>query len=122
MRDLVADQPLFVGFELDGSLRRQLDGLSGPDSKYVSADDETFLSMCRLGGKTYVGKLISDRLTTGRVDDVRRNVLSILRRVCPDVRLPEEMEILPCATGMPTSPVYGTEPGEERKSPPERVW
>jgi hypothetical protein len=43
-----------------------------------------------------VGKVVNDRLTTDRVNDVRRNVLSILRRLCPETRIPEEMVILPC--------------------------
>jgi hypothetical protein len=93
--DLVPDRPLFVGFKLDSRLRRQIEALSGPDRRYVSADDPTFLMLCRRGDDVYVGKLIEDRLTTDRVEDVRRNVLSIMRRLCPDVRLPSILEILP---------------------------
>jgi len=88
--------PLFVGFKLDGSLRRQLEALSGPDRKYVSGEDATFLTLCRQGEDVYVGKVIEDGLTTGRVDDVRRNVLSIMRRLCPDTRLPDQLQILVC--------------------------
>ncbi|HKQ62409.1 MAG TPA: hypothetical protein VJS92_14045 [Candidatus Polarisedimenticolaceae bacterium] len=90
-------QALFVGFKLDGGLRRQLEALSGPDRQYVSGEDSTFLTLCRRGEDVYVGKLIRDGLSTSRVDDVRRNVLSIVRRLCPDTRLPEELEIWVCA-------------------------
>jgi hypothetical protein len=109
-----------VGFECDGSLRRQLEALSGPDRKYVSPDDATFLSLCRSGEATWVGKLVEDRLTTSRVDDVRRNVLSILRRLCPETRLPEEMHVLPCSTEMVTTrPASDAERGggEDRERP-----
>jgi len=92
--ELSSEQPLFVGFKLDGSLRRQLEALSGPDRRYVSADDSTFLMLARRGTDVFVGKLIDDGLATNRVDDVRRNVLSIMRRLCPDVRLPDVLEIL----------------------------
>ena len=95
----LSTHPLFIGFKLDSSLRRQLEALSGPDRRYVSVDDATFLMVCRLGEDHYVGKLIEDRLTTDRVEDVRRNVLSIMRRLCPDVRLPNVLEILPAPTG-----------------------
>ena len=91
----LSTDPLFVGFQLDGSLRRQLEALTGPDKRYVSADDSTFLMMCRKGDDVYVGKLIEDGLTTDRVDDVRRNVLSIMRRLCPETRLPTTLEIWP---------------------------
>ena len=91
-------QPIFVGFKLDGSLRRQLEGLSGPERRYVSQDDTTFLTTCKKDGVAYVGKLVEDGLTTDRVEDVKRNVLSIMRRLCPDVRLPNVLEILPVET------------------------
>ena len=100
---------LFIGFKLDGSLRRQLEALSGPDRKYVSGEDATFLTMCRRGEASYVGKVIEDGLGTGRVDDVKRNVLSIMRRLCPDTRLPDKLEILVC---LPDGPA---EQPEEKK-------
>jgi len=87
--------PIFIGCKLDGPLRRELRSISGPDRKYIS-DDGSFLTIVRLGDDEYVGKVISERLTTERVDDVRRNVLSILQRLCPEVRLPSELEILAC--------------------------
>jgi hypothetical protein len=88
--------PIFIGFKLDGQLRRQLDSVSGADRRYISSEDSTFLRICRLGEDDYVGKVVLDRLTTDRVDDVRRNVLSILRRLCPESRFPEHMDLLVC--------------------------
>ncbi len=87
---------LFIGLKLDTGLRRQLEAVSGPDRKYVSGEDPAFLRIVSFGDDLYVGKVIEDRLTTDRVDDVRRNVLSILHRLCPDTRIPETMEILAC--------------------------
>jgi hypothetical protein len=94
--ELVDGQPIFVGFKMDSSLARQLESLTGPDKKYVSTENSDFLRICVLGGNRYVGKLIHERLTTERVDDICRNVLSILSRICPETRLPQHMEILPC--------------------------
>ena len=91
--ELSSLQSIFIGFKLDGGLRRQLESLTGPDRRYVSPDDSTFLMTCKKGSNVYVGKLIQDGLTTDRVDDVKRNVLSIMRRLCPDVRLPNVLEI-----------------------------
>jgi hypothetical protein len=50
---------------------RQLEMLSGPDRKYVSSEDSTFLRVCRLGEHDFIGKVIHERFTTERVDDVR---------------------------------------------------
>jgi hypothetical protein len=91
--ELSDKHPIFIGFKLDGTLRHQLDTLSGPDRKYVSHDDMEFLTFCKKGQTRYVGKLIEGRMTTDRVDDVRRNVLSIIARLCPEVRLPQVLDI-----------------------------
>ena len=97
MLDLAADVPIFIGFKLDTSFRRQLEALEGPDRKYVSDDDSTLLRICRLGETRYVGKMIHERLTTDRVEDIVRNISSILHRVCPETRLPQKFVILACA-------------------------
>ena len=94
--DLSDRHAIFVGFKLDTGLRRQLEAISGPDRRYVSADESTFLRICHLGEELWVGKVIEDGLTTDRVEDVRRNVLSILQRLCPETRLPTHMEIRTC--------------------------
>ena len=94
--DLTESQPIFIGCKLDGPMRRQLETLSGPDRKYVSSEDSTFLRVCRLGEQDFIGKVIHERLTTERVDDVRRNVLSILQRLFPETRLPAQLDILVC--------------------------
>ena len=96
--------PVFVGFKLDGSLRRQLEGLSGPDRRYISTDESDFLRICSHGDNLFVGKVIEDRMTTDRVEDVRRNVLSILTRLCPETRLPQVMEIWACLPAEPRQP------------------
>ena len=93
--ELARANPIFVGFKLDGNLRRQLEAVSGPDRRYLSPG-ESFLSICRRGEDVYVGKVIEDGLSTDRVEDVKRNVLSIVRRLVPDVRLPQHLDILVC--------------------------
>ncbi len=109
----LSDQhPIFVGFKLDSSLRHQLNALSGPDSKYVSRDGSSFLILCRQGKDTYVGKVVHERLSTDRIDDIRRNIFSILNRLCPEARLPQKLEIFAC------SPEQAEEPSELKQ--PER--
>ena len=96
---------IFVGFKLDSSLRRQLESLEGPNSRYVSREDSTFLRLCTLGGDIFVGKVIEETLSTDRVDDVRRNVLSILQRICPEVRLPQNLSFWVCEPEAAPAPV-----------------
>lgn len=88
--------PLFVGYKVDGSLRRRLADLTGADQRYVSHEDSTFLRICKLGGDEYVGKVIDEPISTERVDDIRRNVLSILQRLSPEARFPHHLTIFAC--------------------------
>jgi hypothetical protein len=102
--ELSERHPIFIGFKMDGSLRRQLNSLDGPDARYVSRTDSSFLRICNRGDDLFVGKVVEEPLTTGRIDDVRRNVVSILQRLCPDERLPQEMGIWACEAPPPPSP------------------
>lgn len=83
---------------MDGPIRRRIESLTGSERKYVSDDDSTFLRVCRLGEDQYIGKVIHERVSTDRVDDIRRNVLSILQRLCPEIRMPAHLDILTCET------------------------
>jgi hypothetical protein len=94
---LVGEQPIFIGFKMDTSLAREIEALAAPLKRYVSTEDSEFLRVCRLGNDRYLGKLIHERLTTERVDDIRRNIHSILGRICPETRLPQKLAILACS-------------------------
>ena len=110
-------QPLFVGTQ---------DGQPGPPpprvdhrdatEKYFSHEDTTFLTICQLGEDEYVGKVIDERLSTERVDDIRRNVLSILQRLCPETRFPAVLDILPCEVPGSRSGRRGSATGIEPRS------
>jgi hypothetical protein len=93
---LLGGQPIFIGFKMGSSLARQLESLTGPDRKYLSTESSDFLRIRTVAGDRSVGKLIHERLTTERVDDICRNILSILTRLCPETRFPKNFEILAC--------------------------
>ena len=81
MLELLIHQPIFIGFKADNSLRQRLESLSDIDRKYFSPGYSTSLSLCQVGEDIYVGKLVDESLTTDRVEDIRRNVLSIVRKI-----------------------------------------
>jgi hypothetical protein len=92
------DQPIFIGFKADTHLRQKLTSLDDADSHYVSADGFTFLQICKIGEDLYVGKVVDDRLTTDRVEDIRRSILSIIRKIGHEGRLPTNLQILVCSS------------------------
>jgi hypothetical protein len=106
--ELMFHQPIFIGFKADNNLRRHLESLNDSDKKYFSREDSTFLRVCQVGEDIYVGKLVHESLTTDRVEDIRRNVLSIVRKIGNEVHLPTHLKILACSGGEPECvPVAG---------------
>jgi len=98
MRELLIDQPIFIGFKVDYKLREKLASLDESDKKYVSDRSSTFLRLCGVGKDLYIGKVVDNRLTTDRVEDIRRSVLSLIRKVGHDSRLPANLWILACSS------------------------
>ena len=120
MIELQGEQAIFVGFKLETSLRRQIEAITGPDKRYVSVDDSTFLRICTLGEVKYVGKLIEERLSTDRIEDIQRNVVSILQRLFPDERLPRVFLILPAGGESAAADTAGGEAQDSAGFEPSR--
>jgi len=98
VRELLIHQPIFVGFKMDRRLREILESPTESVNKYVSAEDSSFLRICMAGEDRYVGKLVNDQLTTDRIEDIQRNILSIIRKLGHDARMPTNLKILACST------------------------
>ncbi len=96
MLELLVDEPIFIGFKASRSLRQLLESLGNADKKYVSSEDSGFLRLWSIGEDLYVGKVAHEALATDRVDDIRRNILSILRKLGPAVPLPTTLRIFAC--------------------------
>ena len=97
MLELLIHQPIFIGFKADNNVRQHLESLNVLDKQYFSPEDSTFLRVCRVGEDIYVGKLVHESLTTDRVEDIRRNVLSIMHKIGSEIRLPTHLKILACS-------------------------
>lgn len=97
MLKLLRDHPIFIGFKADPALRQKLEALSPAHQYYFSGQDSSFLRLCRLDDDLYVGKLVHETLTTDRVEDIRCHVLSILRKLGSEVRLPPHLKIVACS-------------------------
>ena len=83
---------LFFGTKIDSKLREGL-ALSKPGAKkYFDGSSEEFLRVIELGEdkdkERWIGKVIKAGPAVTEVDDIQRNILSILRRVAPNARIP----------------------------------
>ena len=101
MLQLLGNHPIFIGLKADHALRQKLETLGPAHQQYFSAEDSSFLRLCLLGNDLYVGKLVHETLTTDRVDDICRNVLSIIRRLGTEARLPPHLKIVACSVSEP---------------------
>lgn len=110
---------LFFGTKIDSKLREGL-ALSKPgDKKYFDGSSEEFLRVIELGEdkdkERWIGKVIKAGPAVTEVDDIQRNILSILRRVAPNARIPaSSVKIFVLQGSAATSQVIDDEPeGEE---------
>jgi hypothetical protein len=79
---------LFFATRIDSKLREGL-ALSKPgDKKYFDGSSEEFLRIMEVDEEKWVGKVIKGGTAVTEIDDIQRNVLSILRRVAPNARIP----------------------------------
>ena len=110
---------LFFGTKIDSKLREGL-ALSKPgDKKYFDGSSEEFLRIIELGDdkekERWIGKVIKAGPAVTEVDDIQRNILSILRRVAPNARIPASaVKIFVLQGAAATAQVIDDEPeGEE---------
>jgi len=79
---------LFFGTKIDSKLREGL-ALSKPgDKKYFDGSSDEFLRVIDVDEERWIGKVIKGGVPVTEVDDVQRNIVSILRRVAPNARIP----------------------------------
>jgi hypothetical protein len=83
---------LFFATKIDSKLREGL-ALSKPgDKKYFDGSSDEFLRVIEIGDEKdkerWIGKVIKPGPAVTEVDDIQRNILSILRRVAPNARVP----------------------------------
>jgi hypothetical protein len=105
---------LFFATKIDSKLREGL-ALSKPgDKKYFDGSSEEFLRILEIGDEKdkerWIGKVIKPGPAVTEVDDIQRNVLSILRRVAPSARIPQSaVKIFVLQGGAATSAVIDDE-------------
>lgn len=77
---------LFFGCKIDSKLREALAQAKPGDRRYFEEPDSEFLRICEVGEEKWIGKVVTAGLNVTEVEDIQRNVISILRRIAPEVR------------------------------------
>ncbi|HEY0991812.1 MAG TPA: hypothetical protein VGD80_32390 [Kofleriaceae bacterium] len=110
---------LFFATKVDSKLREGLNQSKPGDKKYFDGSSEEFLRVMEIGDEKdkerWIGKIIKPGPAVTEVDDIQRNVLSILRRIAPSARIPASaVKIFVLQGGHAPSAVIDDEPeGDE---------
>lgn len=75
-----ADQLIFVGFEINDDLRSLFVDRSSRDRIYM--EDAAYLETVEIDGREYIGKRSQGGIAPDRLEDIARNVVSLMARVC----------------------------------------
>lgn len=81
-----AERKLFVGLKVDNKLRDQLQNAAPKDRPFFDGTDERYLIVIRTDGEdedTFIGKLVDAGTPAASMDDLKRNLQSILNRIAP---------------------------------------
>ena len=93
---------LFAGVRIDSRMREQLEKCPQRDRLFFESTDGRYLTVLRGGEDTYLGKVLDAATPLASIDDVRRNVWSILQRICPGRRDEKEVKLFAVNDEEPT--------------------
>ena len=88
---------LFAGVRIDSRMREQLEKCPQRDRVFFESDDGKYLTVLRGVEEAYLGKGLPPAAVLRTVDDIRRNIWSILQRVCPGRRDEGEVKLFTIA-------------------------
>lgn len=88
--NLVKTGQLFFGCKIDSKLRDALSQAKPSERRYFEGTGGSeFLTICDFGEEEkWIGKVLQGGINVTEVEDIQRNVVSILRRISTDIRLP----------------------------------
>ncbi len=83
---LLKGERLFFGCKIDSKLREALAQAKPGERRYFDDPNGEFLRVLSFDEERWIGKVMGGGVNVGDVEDIQRNVVSILRRVAPSVR------------------------------------
>lgn len=92
---------LFVGVRIDNKLRDAFEHCAPRDKVYIDGSDERYLRVIRAVEDSYVGKVLEPGTTAASMDDLKRNVLSILTRIAQGRRSEDDVKVFALDEGEP---------------------
>lgn len=114
------DTKLFFGLKIDSKLREALSRATPGDRRYFEDPSSEYLRILKKGDEDWIGKVVDANLPPTQVEDIQRNVISILNRIAQGGRhSPSSMRIFAVAEGggEEASAGSGSMPGRDLEGP-----
>ena len=95
------ERKLFIGLRVDNKLRDQLNNCAPRDRSYFDGSDSAYLSVVRSAEDVFVGKVVDAGTPAIGMDDLKRNLLSILTRIAPGRHREDAVKVFALDDGEP---------------------
>ncbi len=78
---------LFLGIKINAKLREGLDKSNPLNRFYFQDNSPEFLQIITIDQDKYIGKFVEQGAGYRAMDDICRNIISIMHKLCPDISL-----------------------------------
>jgi hypothetical protein len=95
------DRKLFVCLRIDNKIRDQLAHCPPRDRMYFDGSNPQYLSVLSSGVDSYIGKIVDPGSSAISMDDLKRNLLSILTKVAPGRHRDDAVKVFALDNGEP---------------------
>ena len=95
------ERKLFVCLRIDNKMRDQLAQAPARDKVYFDGSDPRYLVTIRTVDDNFIGKVIDGGTPAASMDDLKRNLLSILTRVAPGRHREDAVKVFALDDGEP---------------------
>ena len=96
-----SERKLFIGLRVDNKLRDQLNNCPPRDRAYFDGSNPDYLTIVRSATDVMVGKIVDAGATAIGMDDLKRNLLSILTRIAPGRHREDSVKVFAIDDGEP---------------------
>ena len=84
------DKRLFVGIKISAKLQRELDNCVRGTERYFKEDKPESLQIVTFGEDKLIGRFLDDGFPVSSIDDVSRNVRSVVSLITSGYRIPDD--------------------------------
>src|SRR5918992_5546654 len=84
------DKRLFVGIKISPKLQREIDRCARMNEHFFKEDKAESLQIVTLGEEKFIGRFVRDGFPVSEIDNVSRNVHSIIRLITTGYRITED--------------------------------